>query len=58
MNWLLTGLATIYCNLIGALMLLFAGIFFVGGIVAIVCYEPGEGGEEDADQQQTERRTI
>lgn len=58
MSWILTGLATLYCNLVGALMLLFAAIFFVGSIVAIACYEPAEGGEDDADQQQTERRTV
>lgn len=41
-NMILTGLATLYCNLVGALMLLFVAVFFVGGIVAVVCYEPEE----------------
>lgn len=58
MSWILTGLATLYCNIIGALMILFAAVFLIGGIVGIVCYEPAEGGEEDADQQQTEGRTV
>ena len=37
---IVNALATIYCNFIGALMILFAAIFLVGGVVGIVCYEP------------------
>lgn len=53
MKWILTGLGTLYCNLVGALMVLFAVAFLVGCIVAIVCWEPAEGGDEtDEDTEQ------
>lgn len=33
--------------------------FFVGGFVAFLCHDGAdEGGEEDADQQQAEGRTV
>ena len=54
LNGLFNLVGTVYCYIVYTLALLGVAVFFVGGIVAIVCHEPKED-EADGDELEYEQ---